>query len=548
MKKVRIRAALAAACLFAASAACTGGGSGAKGLKTIRAEDMKFSMKFLSAVEFRGRSAPSPELDIASGFIALTAERIGLKPLMPGGSFYQEIPADVTSVSEEGTSLTLKAGGVSRVFRYPDAFTPGRSAAAGEAAGDVVFLGFGLSAPGLDWDDYKDLDVKGKIVVFLDAALPAAHVLKPEENRRMLAGRGESARERGAAAAIIIINGDRDARLAEKGVSFDPAVRVRFPDVYTGPGPIPPKSAGSDLRPQSQAPFLQIEARQDLGAALLGVERAELARMAAAIKEGRRVEGRRLPGRRVEIRVETETRRETTPNVVAWAEGRDPSLRGEYITISSHHDHLGVREGRTMPGADDNVSGVAAMFEIAEAVMAERPKRSVIFVWNTAEERGLVGSYAFVEHCPVPVAKISANLDLDMISRNDPDGIYLIGSNKLSSELDASIRAMNDRSSRLKLDYRYEDPGHPDRFFFRSDQYPYIRYGIPGVWFFSGTTEDYHTENDLEAKVDYAKMVKVTKLVYLVAMDIGDKPELLKLDVNPEIKVRGEENMKIAWR
>ena len=100
----------------------------------------------------------------------------------------------------------------------------------------------------------------------------------------------------------------------------------------------------------------------------------------------------------------------------------------------------------------------------------------------------------------------------------------------------------------LALDYTYESPSHPDRFFFRSDQYPYIRYGIPAVWFFCGTTEDYHTEGDTEAKVDYAKMEKVTKLAYLTAMDIAGKPALLKLDIRPEIKARGPENMKVVWQ
>ena len=171
------------------------------------------------------------------------------------------------------------------------------------------------------------------------------------------------------------------------------------------------------------------------------------------------------------------------------------------------------------------------------AGVIERPKRSVIFVWNTAEERGLIGSYYFVQHCPVPVEKISANLNLDMITRNDTNELYLIGSNKLSSELDKSINAMNDRFVQMKMDYKYEDPGEPNQFFFRSDQYPYIRYGIPGVWFFCGTTPDYHTERDVEEKCDYAKMEKVTRLVYLTAMDIGNKPALLALDLHPEVSI-----------
>ena len=268
--------------------------------------------------------------------------------------------------------------------------------------------------------------------------------------------------------------------------------------------------------------------------------------MFETLRSGKPVAAKRLPGRRLDIEIGAATRTEKSFNVVACLEGADPALKGEYLTISSHHDHNPAREGRIFPGADDNISGVVGMFEIAEALMISRPKRSVIFVWNTAEEKGLIGSYYFVQHCPVPVEKISANLNLDMISRNDTNHIYLIGSNKLSSELDASIQAMNERPGPgLTLDYTYENPGHPDRFFFRSDQYPYIRYGIPAVWFFCGTTEDYHTEGDVEAKADYAKMEKVSELVYRVAMDIGNKPALLELDLRPEVKARGPENMKV---
>ena len=149
----------------------------------------------------------------------------------------------------------------------------------------------------------------------------------------------------------------------------------------------------------------------------------------------------------------------------------------------------------------------------------------------------------------MPVEKISANLNLDMISRNDTNHLYLIGSNKISSELDASIHAMNKQVDPVSgSTTRTKTRPTPTSFFFRSDQYPYIRYGIPGVWFFCGTTEDYHTEGDIEAKADYAKMEKVTKLVYRVAMDIGNKPALLKLDLSPEVTTRGPQNMKIVWQ
>jgi hypothetical protein len=475
----------------------------------------------------------------------LKARRIGLKPLMPDGAFFQEVPLEVTTIVPCASALRLVEAGRSRAFAFPADATAGRNFEAGRISGEIVSLGLGVSAPELGWDDLAGVDVRGKIAVILDATLPADHALRRPESRRALAGRTAALRDRGAAGIVTVIADDRERRLAEKGLSFDLPERLKFLDVQTGMGPAPAPAPA----PRPGAPALQVEVRHGAGAALLGCSPEELAGMFASIARGERVAARAGRGRRLEIEIGAETRRAKTYNVVAMLEGSDPVLRDEYLTISCHHDHNPSRDGRIFPGADDNISGVVGLFELAQALIPAKPKRSIIFVWNTAEERGLVGSYNFVQHCPVPAAKISANLNLDMISRNDPGQIYLIGSNKLSSELDASIQAMNKTPGpELKLDYTYESPSHPDRFFFRSDQYAYMRYGIPGVWFFCGTTEDYHTEGDVAAKVDYAKMEKVLRLVYRVAVDIAAKPALLKLDLRPEVKARGPENMAVEWK
>ncbi len=544
MRSLRTAAASLVTALVVVLSACSNGAT-SRALDGIRGEDMRFHLEFLGSPEFRGRSTPSSELDIASKYIALTAERLGLKPLLPGGSYCQEVPVEVTTVAPGASSLRLTAPGGERTFAFPGDATAGRAFETGRVSGGVAFLGLGLGAPALGWDDLAGIDLQGKVAVILDATLPADHPLKPVENRRLLAGRSFALRERGAAAVVSVIGEEREARLAEKDLSFDLPEGLRFPEVVTGTG----AAASGAVPPRPGPPFLQVEVRHAAAASILGCGRDELAAMFESLRRGNPVPAKRLAGRSLDVEIGVETRAEKTFNVVALLEGADPVLRDEYLTISSHHDHNPSREGRIYPGADDNVSGVVGMFEIAEALLLARPKRSVIFVWNTAEERGLIGSYTFVQHCPVPVERISANLNLDMISRNATDHIYLVGSNRLSSELDASIRSMNARPGPgLTLDYAYEDPAHPDRFFFRSDQYPYIRYGIPGVWFFCGTTEDYHQEGDVAAKADYAKMEKVCELVFLVARDIGDRPALLTLDLHPEVKTRGPENMKVAWR
>ncbi|MDH4197266.1 MAG: M28 family peptidase [Candidatus Aminicenantes bacterium] len=517
-----------------------------RGLREIRAADMKAWLEFLAAPEFEGRNAPGTTLDIAARYIALEARRAGLKPLLPDG-FLQPVPVEVTTISAAKSRLSLFTDNGQQTFFFPQAFGASvRGSSEGALAAPLVFLGSGLSAASAEWSKVELPDLRGKIAVLLDVQ-PAASSRPAEVSQFSSVARSRFLREKGALGMVLIIGPERETRMAEQGLVFDVSERLRFPDIETGvPGSPPAAAAQSSTAPP--LPFYQVEVRHEAGAAILGVSRDALEKMFLAAKERTAVPARELDGRTLEIGLHHETRRTATPNVVGWLEGRDPVLRNEYIVLGAHHDHLASRDGRILPGADDNGSGSVALLSLAKALVAERPKRSVIFVWHTAEEDGLVGAYYFVQHCPVPVAKISANLNLDMISRNDPGMIYLIGSNKISSELDRSVHEANNRSVKLKLDYTFEDPRHTQRFFFRSDQYPYIRYGIPGVWFFCGTTADYHQPTDTFERADLAKAEKVTKLVYLVCLDIGNKPALLKLDLNPDITTRGAHNMKIDWR
>ena len=527
-----------------------------KGMKLITAADMKPYLQFLGARELRGRSAPSMELDVAARYIAVEAARIGLLPLMPGGSYFQPVPVEVTTISTTRSSLRVTGPAGETRFSFPQAFTTsGPGTAEWSASGGAVFAGSALNGPKPVWDDALGIDLKGKFVVVLETPPPATPT--GGAGQPSSAARTRLLREKGAIGTITVIERTREANLATKALDFDIRERLRFLDVDTfnppavraprPAAPAQPQPAQPQPAPAPAAPFYAVEVRHAAGAAILGVSLDELERLIDTVARAQAVAPRLLPRQSVDIAVVFDQRKVTTPNVVAYLPGSDPALKDEYVVIGSHHDHVSPREGRIFPGSDDNASGCVAMLAIAKAMMVERPKRSVIFVWHTAEERGLIGAYYFVQHSPVPVEKITANLNFDMISRNDPNGIYLIGTTKLSTELDKSFRDAN-ASIKLTLDYKYDDPAEPNRFFFRSDQYPYIRYGIPGVWIFCGTTADYHQEGDVEEKADYGKMEKVTRLAYLVAMDIGNKPGLLKLDVLPEVTTRGKHNMKVVWQ
>ena len=509
-----------------------------KAVESITAKELKVHLDVIASDEFRGRNTPSQELKITSRYIATLAESYGLKPLMPDGSFFQKIPLEVTAIDKTQTRMRLTSKfeqqnfTLSRDFRIMD-----RSFQDMEISGEVLFVGYGLSSSKLEWDDLKGLDIKDKIVVMLDPDLPDGHPLKTPENSRILRYRSYNLAGKGAAAVLSIINEERERNFEETGIPFDSSLGCRLAENL--------KTLA--LR-ESRQRYLRAEIRHSVATEILGITQKELAEMFAAIKRGEQVPNKEQPGKKIAISLKTTKGRDSTYNVVAWIEGTDEQLKEEYVLFGSHHDHIGTRENRVYNGADDNGSGTVAMLELAQALQIQRPKRSVVFVWHTAEEKGLWGSCYFVEHSPVPVEKMSAELNMDMICRNDPDHLYIIGSNKLSSELDTIINAVNEKYIRLTLDYKYEDPKHPDNFFFRSDQYPYIQYGIPAVWYFCGTTEDYHQETDTVDRVDFAKMERVTRFVYLTAMTIGNKPEMLKLDLHPEINSRGEHNLKIKWR
>lgn len=547
---------LAAVCIIASLA-----GAQSRGLGAIKTEDMKFHMQFLAAPEFRGRSSPSVEADVAAKYIAMVAQKMGLKPLLPGGSYLQEVPVEVTTISPAKSRLRLVGAAGEQTFAFPQAFTTTmRTTGPWAVAAELAFLGTAVKA-----EELEGIDLRGKLVVVLEVPPPppadpvAARASgAPAATMANAAARQRLLREKGAVGMISVISRVREENLAKKGLMFDVAERLRWLDIDTAnppaPAPAKPVGEGQAATPApapavaAPAPFYTLEVRHEAGAALLGVPLADLEAMFDALAQQKPLAPKALPGAAVEAAIFFNTRPARSFNVVAAIEGRDPKLKEEYVTVSSHFDHLGVREGRVFPGADDNLSGVVGMFEIAKAALAERPARTIIFVWNTAEEKGLIGSYYFVQHCPVPAEKISANVNLDMISRNDPNMLYIIGSTKLSTEFNKSIRDMNAKFVGFKLDYKYDDPAEPNQFFFRSDQYPYIRYGIPGVWLFSGTTEDYHQDTDLEERIDYPKMLKSTKLAYAVLFDLGTKPALCKLDVLPDVTARGKQNMKVAWR
>ncbi|MEO7672939.1 MAG: M20/M25/M40 family metallo-hydrolase, partial [Pyrinomonadaceae bacterium] len=232
-----------------------------------------------------------------------------------------------------------------------------------------------------------------------------------------------------------------------------------------------------------------------------------------------------------------------TQNVVAIWEGSDPTLKAEMVAIGAHYDHVGTNlnapgEDKIWNGADDDGSGTVAVLSIAEALAKAktRPKRSILFVWHAGEEKGLWGAEYFNKFPTIDIKKVTAQLNIDMIGRSKKagdtnpknkdltgeTGIYVIGSEMMSSTLGAITKGTNDAYLKLTYDYRYDDPKDTNRFFFRSDHFHYAVNGIPIAFWFDGVHEDYHGPGDTADKIDYAKMEKVTRTIFLTMLELAD--------------------------
>lgn len=229
-------------------------------------------------------------------------------------------------------------------------------------------------------------------------------------------------------------------------------------------------------------------------------------------------------------------------NVAGYLQGTDHS--DELLVISAHHDHIGITPAGINRGADDDGSGTSALLELAEAFAqaaneGHRPRRSILFLSFSGEEKGLYGSETYTDYPLYPLAFTVCNLNIDMIGRigsdysgkpDSMDYVYVIGSDKLSSELHQISESTNNHFTKMKLDYTYNDEKHPSRLYYRSDHYNFAKNGIPVIFYFSGLHKDYHKPSDTPEKLLYPKMARITQLVFATAWQVANRDSRLKVD------------------
>ncbi|HKV39830.1 MAG TPA: M28 family peptidase [Blastocatellia bacterium] len=493
---------------------------------SITAASLKRHLSFLASDELGGRYTLSPSNRIAARYLASQLEYYGFRGAAPHGAFFQKVPLVFQQVNLGVSKLVLTQGDSRREFKYGDDFGQ-QLPLTFSANGGLVFAGYGVSSPEHGYDDYAKVDTKGKIVVEL-FGLPQAlrRVKLPAEEKEEAA-----AKAHGAVAVIVITPKNYLSAWANiKNVML-------LSDQPSLP-PRPGQSAGS------HPIFAGAELIKALASAI-GVDAGFL-----EATGGKPVEPKTLQAT-AQISVQVDTK-DAAPaqNVVGILDGSDPVLKDQYVMFSAHYDHLKTSDsGQIYNGADDDGSGTASVLEIAKACAMERPKRSILIVFHTGEELGLFGSEYNTDYSPVvPLKDIVADFNIDMIGRSRPAGdddvrdahltdersIYIIGADKLSSELNKISEQTDEVTARMRFDYTYNNDNDPERFYYRSDHYNYAKHGIPIIFYFTGVHRDYHEPSDKVDKIDFPKMERIARMVFATGWRVANLDHRLAVDKKPE--------------
>jgi hypothetical protein len=512
---------IAAAALVALSAASTLEAQAAKSsmrppaaAAVIREADLKRDMYTLAGDAMRGREAGTIDEMRASMWIADQMRQIGLQPHGEDASYFQWWNMRRTRLSTISSSVTL---GSKALALWSD-ITPTTNVAA-DVSGTTMFVG-----------DVSDttVDIRGKIVVATLTPPPPASVrtttntYQVNYTRAAVTPMGNALAARGAAAVIIVADS-----VAE--IAFDGIAKTQMRGGYDVVGGVPrfvraPTGRGAGGRGGAGGGGGRGRGAGGSPPPVLLVHRGA-------------VEELRTNGQSMHIHLSVESFETPSVNIIGMVRGTDPKLRDEYVLFSSHQDHDGVRfvvDGDSIwSGADDNASTSVALLAIARAWVKQPSKRSALFVFHGAEERGLLGSRYFVAHPVVPLEQIAAVLNGDMIGRNNPDTAALMGSqppHRNSAELVQMAIDANLATAKFVIDSSWDRPTHPEGWYFRSDHVPYAEHNVPALFFSTNLHPDYHTPRDKPKNINYPKLTRMTQWMYMTGWIVGNAAKRPAID------------------
>ncbi len=486
-----------------------------KAAASITVEDMKRHLYTIASKEMEGRETPSPGLEKAANYIEQHFKSLGLKP-GNNGSYRQTYPLYKDSM----LSSSMKING--SMLELNTDFQPQANNYAAEMRfSEIVFAGFGISDADKR-DDYKDLKVAGKLVLIADGA-PADY--KPTQtgfsSPSSVFGKMNAAVSKGAAAVLIVYgNYPRRPLTLSSNWSMNSYKSSQPPFTFTVSAGVAEKIIGEDGK--------NILDKLKAGTLVPKTYPAE-----------------------IDLSYSKTTKTNSASNVLGVLEGTD--LKNEYVFITGHYDHLGKRDTVIYYGADDDGSGTTGVLEMAEAFAKAKeagngPRRTMVFMTVSGEEKGLWGSGYYANHPIFPLDKTTVDLNIDMIGRSDSSRkkgdstnyVYVVGDDKISSDLKIISEEVNKTYGNMELDYKFNDPNDRNRIYFRSDHYNFAQKGVPIIFYYDGMLgADYHRPTDTPDKINYPLMVKRAQLVFYTAWEMANRNDMLKRDIKLEIPSRG---------
>ncbi|HKA22845.1 MAG TPA: M28 family peptidase [Blastocatellia bacterium] len=534
------------------------------GREAITQEDLKEWLTYLASDELEGRNTFTEGLGLAAGYIAERLRSWGVKPGGPNGSYLQRV-AVLGVKSENNSTITVEANGQTRTFKNKEGvnFPTNVGGKRVLTSDQIEFVGYGINAPLAKHNDYEGKNVKGKVVVFLGSTPPKG--LEGTQYRRALFGRSRYATDQGGAVASIGVGGNFGRGGAgQQGAGQQQGARGQGQGQTPGEGASPGAGAfgggqtdGVDFTTVQRLDAMippAATAQDELFEFLFSGADVKYAELKEKASKGEPLPAFTLKNVRVTFNIDAKyqvIRTQYTHNVVGIIEGTDPKLKETYVAFGAHYDHVGYAEGepgqsanaprglrppgrvtagaqndRIWNGADDDGSGTVTILGIAKAfATGAKPKRSLVFVWHSGEERGLWGSRYFADYPTVPMDKMVAQINMDMVGRNRDDKteeantVYIVGSDRISTEFhNVTVDANAVLAKPLKLDYEMNDPTDLEQIYYRSDHYSYAAKGVPIVFLTTGLHPDYHTNTDSVEKINFEKMARIGQYAYEVGM------------------------------
>ena len=481
---------------------------------TITEEELKEHLYIYASDEFAGRDTGKPGQKKAAEYLKKEYEALGI-PSVIEGNYFQNVPLSIVKTPEVAITVNGKA------FNYFDDFISLTSAATGNvAANDIVYAGFGIDDD--KYSDYTNLDVKGKIVV-VKGGEP-----KDKAGNNVITGDKEASKwSKGRQAISTKRNAAKDK--GAKALFFmDDALFTRYAKFF--------KRRAENGGSNSLSLPSKKDANEEIYHFLISEKMGK-----ALVKNIEKSTKTATVATKVDMSFKSIKTPMASENVAAIIKGSEKP--NEYIIISAHLDHVGTNaKGEIFNGADDDGSGTVSLLEIAEAFKTATdkghgPKRSIIFLHVTGEEKGLLGSRYYTDYEPlVPLANTVANLNIDMVGRIDPkrkgdrNYIYLIGADKLSTDLHNISEEVNKNFTNIELDYTFNRESDPNRFYYRSDHYNFAKNNIPVIFYFNGTHDDYHQASDTPDKINYDLLENRSRLVFHTAWELANRAERIVVD------------------